>query len=165
MVNHSYECPKCNHTFDKIVKWDQRYAKCPECGKRAERSWTKRAARRFQEPIVLHKYADGQWGVPAMADAKTPPGAERIECWHMADYERALNKMNASERARAQHRHDEEQAMREERGQAAREEIKYRLSISSSPWEKEMLRETLERRDNSSKPFEFRPFYNEMLER
>lgn len=162
MVNHSYECPD-GHLFDKIVKWDQRYAKC-ECGKRAERSWASRRVRRFSEPIVLHKYADGQWGVPGRADAATPAGAERIECWHMADYERHLSAMNASERSREQRRHDAGEAMRAEQLQKVREEVKHRLRNASGEWEREMLQLTLERGDASYRPLQFNELRCEALE-
>lgn len=164
MVNHSYECTKCGHNFDKIVEWDQRYTKCPECGKRAERSWETRRSRRFSEPVVLHRYADGQYGVPGRSDSPTPDGAERIECWHMADYERALKKMNEAERATALRRHEGGELMREEQMQKVREEIKYRMRQATSQWEKDMLEITLERSDKTYRPLEFQRFYNEALE-
>lgn len=164
MVNHSYECPKCGHIFDKIVEWDQRYAKCEQCGKRAERSWQQRNVRRFSEPVVLHRYADGQWGVPGNAQADTPVGAERVECWNIPDYERALRKMNEAERAKMGAKHEEGERRREEQMQLVREEVKHRLRNASSEWEREMLQVTLERSDKTYKPFEFRGFYNEALE-
>jgi len=163
MVNHSYEC-KCGYQFDKIVEWNQRYAKCPECGKRAERSWEQKKARRFAEPVVLHKYADGTYGVPMRADAKTPDGAERVECWNMPDYERALKKMNDAERRVEGARHERAEALRAERTEKLREEIKYRMSQAGSEWERDMLAMTLERSNQSYRPLEFRGFYNEALE-
>ena len=164
MVKHSYECQKCNHQFDKIVEWDRRYAKCPECGKRAERSWQQRKVRRFSEPVVLHKYADGSYGVPGHCSATTPPDAERIECWNMADYERALGKMNQAERATASRKHEAAEALRAERIGALREEIKYRMAQAGSEWERDMLALTLERSDGSYRKLEFREFRNELLE-
>lgn len=164
MVNHSYECPKCGHIFDKIVEWDQRYAKCEQCGKRAERSWQQKRVRRFAEPIVLHRYSDGQWGVPGTTNAATPPDAERVECWNMADYERALGKMNQAEKTKMGAKHEEGERRREEQMQLVREEIKYRMRQASSEWERDMLEITLERSDKTYKPFEYREFYNEALE-
>ena len=163
MVNHSYEC-KCGHTFDQLVEWDERFVKCPQCGKKAERTWAVSKARRFSEPVVLHKYADGQWGVPGRADDPTPAGAERVECWNMTDYERALDKMNKSERSRAAEKHDRAEALREDRNKKLRDEIKYRISNASSEWERDMLKMTLERSDKSYRPLEFREFRNELLE-
>jgi len=164
MVNHSYECPKCGHQFDKIVEWDQRYVKCEQCPAQAERTWATSRARRFREPVVLHKYADGTYGVPGRSDAKTPKGAERIECWNIPDYERALHKMNAAERATAARRHEGGEAMREEQMRAVREEVKHRMRNASSEWEKEMLAITLERSDKTYNPLRFQEFYSEAIE-
>lgn len=163
MVNHSYEC-ECGHAFDRLVEWDQRFVACPKCRKKAERTWTLSKARRFSEPVVLHKYADGQWGVPGRADSPTPVGAERVECWNMPDYERALDKMNKSERSRASEKHERAEMLKEEKNQKLRDEIKYRIGQASSEWERDMLRVTLERRESSYRPLQFQEFYNEALE-
>jgi hypothetical protein len=163
MVNHTYECSHCGNTWDAIVEWDQRYQKC-ECGKKAERSWALKQSRRFREPVVLHRYNDGSYGVPGRADGPTPAGAERIECWNMSDYERNIKKMNDSERSVAQRRHDIGEANRAEQLDKVREEVKYRLANASSQWEADMLRITLERGDKTYVPLKFTEFRNEALE-
>ena len=162
MVNHSYECSD-GHQFDQIVEWDQRYAKC-ECGKRAERSWETKRVRRFAEPVVLHRYSDGTYGVPGIANGPTPAGAERIECWHMADYTRHLGAMNANERSKAQRRHDAGEAMRDEQMSAIRKETIYRMERAGSAWERDMLKETLRRGENTYRPLQHQLLYNEALE-
>lgn len=39
MPLHDHSCPDCCITFEAVVKWDEREARCPDCGKMVSRSY------------------------------------------------------------------------------------------------------------------------------
>ena len=83
----------------------------------------------------------------------------------MADYERALHKMNEADRQRLQRNHDYSEQLREQQMEKTREEIKYRLARADNAWEKEMLQITLERADQKGyRPFQYQELYSEALQ-
>jgi hypothetical protein len=108
----------------------------------------------LSEPVVLHKYADGSFGVPGHAKARTPRGAERIECHTMGEYHAAMRQMNTYERARAGQRDEKLARAREAMLAGGRQELVRLLASESDPFARDLLREALQRQDGGpARPF------------
>ena len=163
MPLHDFQCRKCGHQQERMARWDQRTVKCEKCDKTAERVWLSRGERRFlEQPIVLHKYADGSYGAPGRWDAKTPTGAERIEIRSMAEYDLVMKKWNAREEQAARKRHERAEEWRAQGLQFGREAIASLMARTDDPLAKDLLRESLAR--DHRKEFHYTPIMNEAME-
>ena len=152
MPLHDFECPE-GHQFEKIVKWDQMAAKCPECGKRAQQVWLARRSvhRQLSDPIVVHRLADGSYSFPGRSDVPTPKGAERIEMRTMGEYQREFRRINQDFASKAS-RHDEELHRRHEAILShARSDLRQMMAQSDDPLVKDLCRHALESY-NSDRP-------------
>lgn len=144
---------------------DDRRVRC-ECKGRAERVWLSRGERRMLEtPIVLHRYANGQWGVPAHAGAATPADAERIEIRSMADYNSTMKRMNAEERSLAEAKHERLQGARERLIADGRRELAASIARETDPLARDLMREALESNPTAHQDLNFREFFCEAMER
>lgn len=150
MPRHNYTCNKCGAQFESDVR--ERVG-CPECGsRRTEILWVSSGSphRQLHEPIVLHKYVDGGFGVPGHARARTPKGAERIECRTIGEYRAAMKEMNAFERTKAGQRDEKLAKVREAMLSGGRQELTRLLARESDPLARDLLRGALERQDGGS---------------
>ena len=162
MPLHDFECPG-GHVFEAITAWDNPRARC-QCGKQGRRTFLPQAARRgLRDPIVLHRHADGTYGVPGRTDAPTPAGAERIEIRNMAEYDSVMRKWNGQEGAKAQRSLEAASAAREQVQAAARAELHAQLARTDNPLARDLLRAALDRPTAPLEPT-FRPFRNEAME-
>lgn len=69
MICHNFSC-KGNHVTERMVRSGQRFIKCPECGRRAEKVWLTRLqlnAARFR-PVVYLENAAGEKIIPPADD-------------------------------------------------------------------------------------------------
>lgn len=164
MPLYDYQCRRCGN-FEQMGRAEDRFVPCVTCDRRAERVWLSRGERRFLErPIVLHRHADGQWGVPGRADVPTPPGAERVEIRSMQEYNRVMKQMNAEEGARTA-RHDERvHAAREHAIKLGREKLVTRLAQSDNPADRDLIRSALAHYDTAAQAGSHRPMFCEALE-
>lgn len=164
MTLHDYQCRRCDAIFEQMVEWDQSVIGC-KCGGKADRTFLSRGDRRqLANPIVLHKYADGSYGVPGATSDRTPVGAERIEIRSMAEYDRTLRKMNDHERSMASRKHDQVQEARESLIAEGRGKLAHRMANESNPMYKDLYRAALEREPTAHRELAYRPFMAEAME-
>lgn len=163
-VRYDYECRACGKVFEEWGTSETKVQKC-ECGAKADRVWLSQGDRRMLEhPIVLHKHADGSYGVPGGSDIATPPGAERVEIRSMAQYDRVMREWNGYERDKAIRHFDKVQEAREVVIAGGRARIAEQLARTTDPYHKDLLRAALEERPTAARELPFREFFSEAME-
>ena len=163
MVLHDHECPN-GHQFEKAVRAEQKWAKCPECGRRGERVWLSRTTRHLKEPIVLFRNRDGSYEFPGHIGKRTPKGAERVEIRTFADYNRVMRQVNdrhysEKERERERLHRTHEAALAE-----LRKDLAYRMGQENDPLAKDLMREALAQFSSDRPASGFGAIWNEAME-
>lgn len=165
MPNYDWECEN-GHVFEKMVPYNRKRVKCPECKAASDRIWMapRSPHRQLHTPIVMWRYADGSLGIAGGADSRTPPNAERIDIRSVGEYRRYATTLNAQHRSKESKREEAFLAMKEAMEKEQRSRISYLMGQESDPVARDIYREALEYGKNSRRSREFQEYFSTVME-
>ena len=118
--------------------------------------------RQLQTPIVMWKYADGSLGVAGGANSKTPKDAERVEIRSAGEYRKYAKDINKQFRDIEEKREERFQERKEHLERERRSNLAWMMGQETDPVARDLYREALERKSESSPSF--REFFSVAME-
>lgn len=163
MVRLSYVCPS-KHEWEKMSKKALDGPKCPECGEKGEILWTTGRSDGFlRDAVLVFRNADGTFAFPGRNDAKTPPGAERMELRKLSEVRAVMRDYNRYASEREERKEDRFREIAEQQQSERRKTLHHLMGQETDAAARDLYREALRRAELSPRE-RWREYYNESVE-
>ena len=147
-VMHDHSCEQCGHLFEKMVRWDEETAVCPNCGAMAHRVFLphhKRPAQAFA-PVLIYRDKSGHVRFPGRNEGVAPKGYEPFYLRTTQAVRNFERRMNAVEKERY-FKHKERQELRFAQWIGnARSELRQKMQ-HMSPYGRELAEQAIRAND------------------